>query len=75
MDKCESLGFENFLNLPSSKEVSFSNSLLGTPGRQPSTLSSLNGWPLDTIPEKLVDPGTMAANENKVGLIAARIQP
>ena len=60
-DTRESLGFEEFLNLPSSKEVSFSNSLLGTPGRQPST--SLSGWPLDSIPEECVDPQTKAANE------------
>ena len=60
-DTRESLGFEEFLNLPSSKEVSFSNSLLGTPGRQPST--SLSGWPLDSIPEECVDPQSKAANE------------
>ena len=32
LDTRESLAFENFLNLPSSKEISFSNSFLGTLG-------------------------------------------
>ena len=60
-DAPEPFCFEHFMNLPSSKELSFSNSLLGTPGRQAST--SLSGWPLAPIQEEGVDSDTLAVNQ------------
>ena len=54
-DENSQSGFDLFLKTPGSKDLSLSNSLFGSPARQPST--SLSSFPLQTITEESCEGG------------------